>query len=145
MSRRTLLLNSGAHKTRRHEERVGTLSGFLPSWMDFRICPLLFAAEDDAHEGRCPLIVSHQCATIEKKSAAGCGSEVFWISKHWDCRVICEVVLVGLTRRIEFPGPFRIWLLGLFQMGTWTANSIGWTLPAAGALVGYVATWIVIR
>jgi uncharacterized membrane protein YheB (UPF0754 family) len=36
-------------------------------------------------------------------------------------------------------------LLGLFQMGAWAAKPRGWTLPVAGALVGYVTNWIAIK
>lgn len=36
-------------------------------------------------------------------------------------------------------------ILGLFQMGAWAARPVMWTLPAAGALVGYVTNWIAIK
>lgn len=36
-------------------------------------------------------------------------------------------------------------LLGLFQMGAWAAVPAMWTLPVAGALVGYVTNWIAIK
>ena len=36
-------------------------------------------------------------------------------------------------------------LLGLAQMGAWAALPAAWTLPAAGALVGYVTNWIAIK
>ena len=36
-------------------------------------------------------------------------------------------------------------LLGLFQMVGWAAKPRGWTLPVAGALVGYVTNWIAIK
>jgi hypothetical protein len=36
-------------------------------------------------------------------------------------------------------------LLGLMQMGAWAAKPRGWTLPVAGALVGYVTNWIAIK
>jgi uncharacterized membrane protein YheB (UPF0754 family) len=36
-------------------------------------------------------------------------------------------------------------LLGLLQMGAWAAKPRGWTLPVAGALVGYVTNWIAIK
>jgi uncharacterized membrane protein YheB (UPF0754 family) len=36
-------------------------------------------------------------------------------------------------------------LLGLFQMAAWAAHPASWTLPAAGALVGYVTNWIAIH
>ncbi|KAG7350544.1 DUF445 domain containing protein [Nitzschia inconspicua] len=35
--------------------------------------------------------------------------------------------------------------LGLAQMAAWAAHPASWTLPAAGALVGYVTNWIAIR
>lgn len=36
-------------------------------------------------------------------------------------------------------------LLGLAQMAAWAAHPAVWTLPAAGALVGYVTNWIAIH
>mmetsp|Transcript_5448 Transcript_5448/g.10520 ORF Transcript_5448/g.10520 Transcript_5448/m.10520 type:complete len:575 (-) Transcript_5448:1146-2870(-) len=36
-------------------------------------------------------------------------------------------------------------VLGLGQMVCWAAHPVAWTLPAAGALVGYVTNWIAIR
>lgn len=36
-------------------------------------------------------------------------------------------------------------LLGLAQMAAWAARPQAWTLPAAGALVGYVTNWIAIK
>lgn len=36
-------------------------------------------------------------------------------------------------------------LLGLGQMALWAAKPAVWTLPAAGALVGYVTNWIAIK
>jgi hypothetical protein len=36
-------------------------------------------------------------------------------------------------------------LLGLGQMVVWAAHPASWTLPAAGALVGYVTNWIAIK
>lgn len=36
-------------------------------------------------------------------------------------------------------------LLGLGQMVAWAAHPAAWTLPAAGALVGYVTNWIAIH
>ena len=36
-------------------------------------------------------------------------------------------------------------LLGLGQMAAWAAHPAAWTLPAAGALVGYVTNWIAIH
>ena len=36
-------------------------------------------------------------------------------------------------------------LLGLGQMVCWAAHPAAWTLPAAGALVGYVTNWIAIH
>jgi uncharacterized membrane protein YheB (UPF0754 family) len=36
-------------------------------------------------------------------------------------------------------------ILGLFQMGAWAAVPAPWTLPVAGALVGYVTNWIAIK
>lgn len=36
-------------------------------------------------------------------------------------------------------------VLGLGQMVCWAVHPIAWTLPAAGALVGYVTNWIAIR
>ena len=36
-------------------------------------------------------------------------------------------------------------LLGLGQMVCWAAHPVAWTLPAAGALVGYVTNWIAIH
>lgn len=36
-------------------------------------------------------------------------------------------------------------LLGLAQMAAWARISAPWTLPAAGALVGYVTNWIAIK
>ena len=36
-------------------------------------------------------------------------------------------------------------LLGLGQMAAWAAHPASWTLPAAGALVGYVTNWIAIH
>jgi uncharacterized membrane protein YheB (UPF0754 family) len=35
--------------------------------------------------------------------------------------------------------------LGLFQMGLWAVKPKPWTLPVAGALVGYVTNWIAIK
>jgi hypothetical protein len=36
-------------------------------------------------------------------------------------------------------------LLGLAQMGAWAYRPVAWTLPVAGALVGYVTNWIAIK
>jgi hypothetical protein len=36
-------------------------------------------------------------------------------------------------------------LLGLAQMAAWAAHPAAWTLPAAGALVGYITNWIAIH
>jgi uncharacterized membrane protein YheB (UPF0754 family) len=36
-------------------------------------------------------------------------------------------------------------MLGLGQMVFWAAHPVAWTLPAAGALVGYVTNWIAIH
>jgi len=36
-------------------------------------------------------------------------------------------------------------LLGLGQMGCWALRPLKWTLPVAGALVGYVTNWIAIK
>jgi len=36
-------------------------------------------------------------------------------------------------------------LLGLAQMGAWAVKPAFWTLPVAGALVGYVTNWIAIK
>jgi uncharacterized membrane protein YheB (UPF0754 family) len=36
-------------------------------------------------------------------------------------------------------------MLGLIQMGAWAAVPAPWTLPVAGALVGYVTNWIAIK
>lgn len=36
-------------------------------------------------------------------------------------------------------------VLGLGQMAAWAAHPAAWTLPAAGALVGYVTNWIAIH
>lgn len=36
-------------------------------------------------------------------------------------------------------------VLGLAQMGAWAAAPAAWTLPVAGALVGYVTNWIAIK
>jgi uncharacterized membrane protein YheB (UPF0754 family) len=36
-------------------------------------------------------------------------------------------------------------MLGLAQMAGWAAHPAAWTLPAAGALVGYVTNWIAIH
>lgn len=36
-------------------------------------------------------------------------------------------------------------ILGLAQMGAWAIKPAFWTLPAAGALVGYVTNWIAIK
>ncbi|VEU36003.1 unnamed protein product [Pseudo-nitzschia multistriata] len=36
-------------------------------------------------------------------------------------------------------------ILGLGQMVFWAAHPVAWTLPAAGAFVGYVTNWIAIR
>jgi uncharacterized membrane protein YheB (UPF0754 family) len=36
-------------------------------------------------------------------------------------------------------------ILGLIQMGFWAAKPKPWTLPVAGALVGYITNWIAIK
>jgi uncharacterized membrane protein YheB (UPF0754 family) len=36
-------------------------------------------------------------------------------------------------------------LLGLAQMAAWAAYPAAWTLPAAGAFVGYITNWIAIH
>jgi hypothetical protein len=64
-----------------------------------------------------------------------------------------KVVLVDLFQKVgrvelEFlvnSGFGFGFLLGLFQMGAWAAKPRGWTLPIAGALVGYATNWIAIK
>jgi uncharacterized membrane protein YheB (UPF0754 family) len=64
-----------------------------------------------------------------------------------------KVVLVDLFQKVgrvelEFlvnSGFGFGFLLGLLQMGAWAAKPRGWTLPVAGALVGYVTNWIAIK
>jgi uncharacterized membrane protein YheB (UPF0754 family) len=64
-----------------------------------------------------------------------------------------KVVLVDLFQKVgrvelEFlvnSGFGFGFLLGLFQMAAWAAKPKTWTLPVAGALVGYVTNWIAIK
>jgi uncharacterized membrane protein YheB (UPF0754 family) len=64
-----------------------------------------------------------------------------------------KVVLVDLFQKVgrvelEFlvnSGFGFGFLLGLGQMAAWAVYPSAWTLPAAGALVGYVTNWIAIR
>ena len=64
-----------------------------------------------------------------------------------------KVVLVDLFQKVgrvelEFlvnSGFGFGFLLGLAQMGLWAAKPRPWTLPVAGALVGYVTNWIAIK
>jgi hypothetical protein len=64
-----------------------------------------------------------------------------------------KVVLVDLFQKVgrvelEFlvnSGFGFGFLLGLFQMTGWAAVPAVWTLPVAGALVGYVTNWIAIK
>lgn len=64
-----------------------------------------------------------------------------------------KVVLVDLFQKVgrvelEFlvnSGFGFGFLLGLAQMAAWAATPAPWTLPVAGALVGYVTNWIAIK
>ena len=64
-----------------------------------------------------------------------------------------KVVLVDLFQKVgrvelEFlvnSGFGFGFILGLFQMYAWAAKPQMWTLPVAGALVGYVTNWIAIK
>ena len=67
-----------------------------------------------------------------------------------DAFVRDKVVLVDLFQKVgrvelEFlvnSGFGFGFLLGLAQMGAWAAAPAAWTLPVAGALVGYVTNWV---
>lgn len=64
-----------------------------------------------------------------------------------------KVVLVDLFQKVgrvelEFlvnSGFGFGFVLGLAQMAAWAINPASWTLPVAGALVGYVTNWIAIK
>lgn len=70
-----------------------------------------------------------------------------------DAFVRDKVVLVDLFQKVgrvelEFlvnSGFGFGFALGLAQMGAWAAAPAAWTLPVAGALVGYVTNWIAIK
>ena len=70
-----------------------------------------------------------------------------------DAFVRDKVVLVDLFQKVgrvelEFlvnSGFGFGFLLGLAQMAAWAAAPAAWTLPVAGALVGYVTNWIAIK
>ena len=70
-------------------------------------------------------------------------------SSHFSFSLCCILNALSVGRvELEFlvnSGFGFGFLLGLGQMAAWAAHPAAWTLPAAGALVGYVTNWIAIH
>mmetsp|Transcript_7921 Transcript_7921/g.17538 ORF Transcript_7921/g.17538 Transcript_7921/m.17538 type:complete len:494 (-) Transcript_7921:79-1560(-) len=65
-----------------------------------------------------------------------------------DVQVLVELFQKVGRRELDFlviSGLYFGFLLGLGQMALWAHFPRGWTLPAAGAFVGYVTNWVAVK
>ena len=91
-----------------------------------------------------------ECAATEPWTDHGISftSHLLRAWRHRPCpcaeRLPCTVCVNRVCVSVE-SGLYFGFLLGLGQAAAWTAAPRAWTLPVAGALVGYVTNWLAIK